>query len=108
MINSLLTTIGLQRCVLYIISLAIIALSFLAAGETQYDNWRTVPTIVAPTLVPIVFFVLLLDVLMSFIFRADTEAAAGARYNVIITINLVMVCLLVLSWYRFFVGIFSI
>ncbi|MDP6184436.1 MAG: hypothetical protein QF609_11530 [Gammaproteobacteria bacterium] len=106
--KNVLGTVGLRRCTLYAIALAIVALSFFSGGETQYDNWRAVPTIVAPTLVPILFFVLALDTMMSFIFRADAKAVAAARYNAVVTINLVVVCLLVLSWSPFFVALFSI
>jgi len=97
--------LGVQRSFLLSVTAALIALSFFSSGETVYEGWGAIPTIIAPTLVPIMLFVVGLDILMSFIYGLDAEAAVAKRYRWINRINLLSIMMLVVFWAKFFTSL---
>jgi len=102
LLNTYFSRLGVQRSILAISTLILCLLSFLSIGEISYSGWRSIPTVVAPALVPIAFFLLALDILMSLVFMSDKEAGARQRYVFIMRSNLVLIVVLCLSWARFF------
>ncbi len=97
--------IGPLRALLYLLALLLASLAGTAGGEVAYSGWRVVPTLVVPALVPIVFFVLLLDVMMSAIFMADHQGPARRRYRHLLGLTLGVWLLLTVTWSPFFLSL---
>jgi len=101
-------TMGIQRSFLVLVTLSLVILSFFSGGEYAMHGWRTLPTLVAPSLVPILFFVLCLDMMMSLIYSVESSDAVKRRYRNIIRIHLVLVIVLVAFWTPFFVRLVAL
>ena len=108
MIKKFYQTMGVQRSALAFIACVLITLSFFSGGEYTLHGWRVLPTLVAPSLVPILFFLLCLDMMMSLIYSVDTEGAVKKRYRNIIRIHLVLVILLLSFWTPFFMQLVAL
>lgn len=84
--------------------LAIVILWFVVsapfAGEIVYSGWSIVPTLLVPVLVPIVFFVLPMDIIMSRIIMSDGEARA--RLKAVILTDVVLLVVLFVAWLPYF------
>lgn len=93
------------RSFMAVFTLFCVAMSFFSGGETQYSGWLMVPTLIVPAMVPILFFVIWLDVLMSWVFRIDAEGAEKARLGRVMIIDIVLVSVLTLSWIGFFISL---
>ena len=71
-----------------------------ALGESQYHDWRIVPTVVTPVLAVMLLFLLPLDMLMSWVFaRGDPERAR--RLRMVIRTEALLLALLLVSWWPF-------
>ena len=108
MIKLFFQTMGVQRSFLAFIAFGLIVLSFFNGGEYAMHGWRTLPTLIAPSLVPILFFVLCLDMMMSLIYSVDSEDTVKKRYRNIVRVHLVLVILLVSFWVPFFVRLVTL
>lgn len=88
-----------------VVTLFCAAMAPLSTGETQYSGWGMVPTLIVPAIVPILFFVIWLDVLMTWVFRIDAEGDERVRLGRVMIFDLAMVALLTLSWIGFFLSL---
>jgi hypothetical protein len=61
-----------------------------------------IATLIVPTLVPIVFMVLLLDIMMSTVFMVDKRGVERARLKYIVFLELLLTATLVVVWYPYF------
>jgi len=93
------------RSFMGVVTLFCVVMSRFAGGETLYSGWGMVPTLIVPAIVPILFFVIWLDVLMSWVFRIDAEGEEKARLGRVMIFDLIMVSLLTLSWVGFFLSL---
>jgi hypothetical protein len=66
-----------------------------------------VTTVIVPALVPIFFFVILLDILMSALFLSSSTGEQRARYCVVIRIELALWALLTLAWTPLFLQVLN-
>ncbi|HEB57644.1 MAG TPA: hypothetical protein ENJ01_00290 [Gammaproteobacteria bacterium] len=74
-------------------------------GESGFDVFRG---IIIPTLAPIMFMVLMLDVLMSAVQKADTQdEVVRARYRMIIRTHLITATIMVLASLPFFINLLA-
>jgi len=92
----------LLRVVMICFTLVLVILSRFAGDEAVYSGWEMIPTLIAPALVPILFFVIWLDVLMSWVFKFDAPDEEKRRFVRIIVVDLVLVVLLTSSWFGYF------
>jgi hypothetical protein len=92
----------LLRIVMICFTLVLAILSRFAGDEVIYSGWKIIPTLIAPALVPILFFVIWLDVLMSWVFRIDALQEEKRRFGRVIAVDLVLVVVLVSSWFGYF------
>lgn len=100
--------LGPLRVALTTLVLLLIVLSLFSGMETNYDNWSVIPTVIAPILVPIVFFVLWLDVLMSKVFGSQaTSEYDKKRHRLAVRVNITGVVVLVAVWAKFFSRFFG-
>jgi len=78
-----------------------------ASGETQLSGWAMMPTLIAPALVPILFFVFPLDMTMSAVYMSGKSAEHKPRYRFIIAMDFVLLLMLILAWLPFFRALLS-
>ncbi|MGD8497359.1 MAG: hypothetical protein PVG82_00535 [Chromatiales bacterium] len=73
-------------------ALAVIAIAFMPPPRTpvDYEGWGFAYTVLMPVLAPLVFMVLMLDLLMSRVFMSSVDDGQRARYRVISVVNLVL------------------
>lgn len=107
MIRRIAQQLGPQRSFLLVANLVLMAMAPLSGGGASYSGWKLFPTIIAPSLVPIMLFVVVLDILMSLVFMADKAPAERVRYRFIILVNLAQIAGLVVFWMPFFLALLS-
>jgi len=76
-------------------------------ARTSYQGWAFVTTVIVPALVPIFFFVILLDILMSALFLSSSTGEQRARYRFVIRIELALWALLTLAWTPLFLQVLN-
>lgn len=108
MVSTFFKTLGVQRSALVLIAVSLIVISFFNGYAYTDHGWLVIPTIVAPTCVPIMFFVLCLDIMMSLIYSSDADDQGKLRYKNIIRIELVSVIVMVWLWIPFFEKLFVV
>ena len=71
-----------------------------ALGESYYHDWRILPTVVAPVFAVMLMFLLPLDMLMSWVFGRG-DPARTSRMKLVIRAELLLMAVLLLSWWPF-------
>jgi len=100
MLSSVMSQLGPFRITLALATLMLALAAPFALGESQYHDWRILPTVVAPVLTVMLLFLLPLDMLMSWVF-ARGDPARAARLGAVIRTEAVLVGILLLSWWPF-------
>lgn len=87
--------------------LALVTLLFAPGPGTAVvmEGWRMFPTLIVPTLAPLVFMVLMLDALMARVHMTSVRGAALGRYRRIVTIDLVLGLVLIGYWTPYYLAI---
>lgn len=101
---------GVLRILLAILTVAIVVSAPFAGDHAITEGWAMVPTVIVPATVPIVFFVLWLDVLMAAVFRADAveDEIRRERFGTIVKADIVLVSVLTLSWLPYFYSVLAV
>lgn len=105
MLLTFISRIGVLRALLYMCALGLMLASRFTGDEVFYETWRMLPTLIVPSVAPIVFFVLLLDLLMATVFMVDGEGAVRVRFAYIIKVNLLMVLGMIVFWAPYFIAL---
>jgi hypothetical protein len=90
--------LGVLRSMLVLLTLSIILAMPFADVSQAPSGWGLIRSAVLPAAGPIVFMVLMLDLMMCQIFKADADETRRADLNFIIKIYLVLAAVLVLVW----------
>ncbi len=99
---STIKSLGPARFCLYLLALAITPLAFIADSNAE-TNWLTTVSYIAPALAVLLFFVLLLDALMSKVFAVDALQAGTANpHRQHMYLSLTAALLVALAWTPFF------
>lgn len=106
-LNQLTAQLGTLRVGLVGVMLFLTILSPFALQTTVYEGWGLFSTVIVPALVPIFFFVALLDVLMSAVFKSSAEEDAKARYRLIIRTELIVLAIMMAAWLPLFWGVLN-
>lgn len=94
--------LGILRMALLALA-GILALSATDPGvPLSLHGWTVIRTLVLPAAAPLVFFVLLFDILMSSVRLADALPEARARWRRVLVAEVVFVLWLLASWLPFF------
>ena len=101
---TILRQLGSLRLALGVLALMVVVLR-PAAGAPVYDGWALVPTVLVPTLAPLIFLGLLLDLLMSRVMMIDTVGGERGRYRMVLWTDVVLLALLGLAWVPFFMAL---
>ncbi|HYA38133.1 MAG TPA: hypothetical protein VEI74_07705 [Candidatus Methylomirabilis sp.] len=97
-----LTRLGTLRLMLALTALVMLFGAPAPGTRPDYHGWGMIPTLIVPTLAPIVFMVLLLDAMMSAVFMVDKRGAARARLKYIVFLHLLLAATLMVVWYPYF------
>ena len=91
--------IGPLRFILQLLALIFIFLSLSVGDTVYYSGWKMLPSLIVPALIPIVFFGMLLELLMSTVFLIDAEEPENrSRFMTIVKIDLLLIAGLLLFW----------
>lgn len=99
--------LGPLRSALVLFTVVCIIAGPFAVGETRTTGWAMVPTLLIPSLTPVLFFVLPMDMVMSGVFMSDKPEQARRRYRFIIRMQAVLLALLALAWLPFVLNLVS-
>jgi len=103
-----LSELGALRILLALIALVAVAFAPVPGVASARAGWALVTTAVIPALGPVVFAVLLFDMLMSRVLMSDAEGEARRRYRRALAFDGVVVAVLLLSWLPFLIYLFSL
>jgi hypothetical protein len=108
MISRFINKIGMLRALLSFGVLIVIITAPFADAPVVYSGWAMFPTLIAPALVPILFFVYPLELTMTRIFMSDKEGEERARYKFILWVDIIMLLGLVIVWLPFFLRLLQL
>jgi len=92
--------LGPFRLALACSTVALVLCAPFALGESYYEDWRIVPTVVVPVMAVLLLFLLPLDMLMSWVF-AMGDAERRARLRRVIQLEALLMGILALAWTPF-------
>jgi hypothetical protein len=101
----ILRDIGALRLMLGVLVLMAVIFAPSPDVETQRSGWGLVATGVVPALGPIIFFVVLFDMLMSRVLMSDATAAGRRRYRLALMYDGALALVLLLSWLPFLLAL---
>ena len=102
MLKEISRLLGPLRLALALVLGILSALAPFALAPTSYEGWAFVTTVIVPALVPIFFFVTLLDVLMSAVFMSSSTGEHRAKHRKVLITQSVLVGLLTIAWLPLF------
>ena len=103
-LKQLLQWLGPLRGLLALGALATLVLRPAPHTAAVYKGWAMVPTVLVPTLTPMIFMVVLLDAIMGAVLLAS-RPREQRHYRTVIAVDLVLAALLVLWWWPFFAAL---
>ena len=88
---------------LMLIALGIIATAFAGDADSVeiHHGWQIIPTVVVPASAPIVFFVMLFDLMMCRIRMSDAQGAERLRFRNISWLYLAVLSIMLIAWMPF-------
>lgn len=99
--------IGALRLMLGLVALLLIVLSPAPGTETLRSGWGLVLTGVVPALGPVVFMVILFDMLMCRVLMSERQAEERRRYRHVLVYDAALLLLILLSWAPFLWALFN-
>jgi hypothetical protein len=100
--------IGPLRIALLILVGLLLAAAPVALHGASYDSLLILPTVIAPTLIPILIFVLPLDITMMLVFRASaTGHTERRRYQILAGCELLLLLVFIAAWIPFVLRLLS-
>ncbi|HEX5514080.1 MAG TPA: hypothetical protein VFY81_06770 [Gammaproteobacteria bacterium] len=99
--------LGALRLMLGALAVLMVVFAPSSSVEAQRSGWGLIATGVLPALGPMVFMVLLLDMLMSRVFMADADVTGKRRYRRAILFDGAMALLILLSWLPFLLALLA-
>jgi hypothetical protein len=98
--------LGPLRVLLALVALLFVFLVPAPGARVVYEGFGVVPTLVVPTLAPLVLVVLLLDTLMSFVFANAGSGKERLQLQRTAMLEIALAAILVAAWYPFFRALF--
>jgi hypothetical protein len=95
---NLLTSLGPLRVLLALATLIVIGTSPFF-GAPDLSPWGFYPTVIAPTLVVLLLFVLPLDMLMARVFMTGADAAGRERLRRVLCFEALLYLTLIAAWF---------
>ena len=108
MVTTLIKRIGVLRFLLVTLVAIFILASRFTGEQAAYSGWEMIPTLIVPAVAPIVFFVLLLDMMMAGVFMVDKQGDERKRFKFIVNLDLLLTIGMLVSWVPYFISIASV
>ena len=105
LMTKLVTQLGPLRLMLVAMAIIAIFASLEPGTPAIYAGREFATTVLAPVLTPLVFMLLILDTLMSFVMMSAREGSERARYKVIIITNLLLALIMVFYWLPYYLAL---
>ena len=99
--------LGALRVMLLSVLALLTVLAPFALETTGYEGWALASTVIVPALVPIFFFVTLLDILMSAIYRSSSDGDLRGKYQLVIKVEVVCLVMMMGAWMPLFWGVLN-
>ncbi|MHC8864246.1 hypothetical protein ACYVVI_03535 [Arenicellales bacterium IMCC57338] len=99
--------LGTLRVMLLSVLALLTVLAPFALETTGYEGWALASTVIVPALVPIFFFVSLLDLLMSAIYRSSSDGDIRDKYQLVIKVEVVFLMMMMGAWMPLFWGVLN-
>jgi len=97
--------LGALRVVLGLMAVAMLVGAPQPNTEAVFDGWQMWPTLIMPTLAPIIFMVLMLDALMSRVKMTSVKGEEYARYRRFVIYNLVLGIVVAVYWTPYYLAL---
>ncbi len=94
--------VGPLRGMLYLLVLILSVTALFSMGGTQKAGLMMFPTLIAPAVVPMIFFVIPLDMTMCSIMMSGRKAPDRKRYRHMIMFDAIAFFVLIGAWYPFY------
>lgn len=107
-LSRLLGELGALRALLVALTLVLIILSPLADGSTHVRGVQLLTGVVAPAMMVIFVFVLMLDIVMTSIFSLDASADRRAAMRRAVRIEICALLALLAAWMPFMLRMFGV
>ena len=101
-LKNIIRTFGPLRISLIILVIVDMLLRPEPGSQASYDGVRVISDLLAPVLSPILFMLLLLDVMMAMIYRSDKQDVVRTRYLIIVLFELFLATSFILYWIPYF------
>ncbi len=101
-INQFWRYVGPLRGMHYLLILMLSIAAFFSLAGTHKSGWLMFPTLIAPATVPMIFFVLPLDMTMCAIMMSGRDATVRRRYRHMILFNAIAFIVLFGTWLPFY------
>lgn len=98
--------LGFLRALLVFAAVLITLAAPFANADVPVYDWRLWPSVVAPAVMMVLVFVLLLDIVMSRVFMADADPHERARLSFASRVEAVILIVLLGAWTPFFLQVF--
>ena len=100
--NRFLISLGALRVLLALLTITLTAVAPAAYGPVDLYTIQIIPSLLAPVLVPMAIFILLLDMLMTRVFMIEKSGTKRQWLKRILWFEMGLLILLVASWWPFF------
>lgn len=94
--------VGPLRGMLYLLILILSFTAIFSMGGTQKSGFMMFPTLIAPAIVPMLFFVIPLDMTMCRIMMSGKDKPTRKRYLHMIALDALSFALLLGAWFPFY------
>lgn len=101
-VKSFVKNFGLLRLFLFATSIVCIVFAPTPGTKVSYQGWDIVPTLLLPTLAPLIFLIILLDMLMTRVFMVDAQNHSRSRYKQVFTTEAIFALIMLIFWVPFF------
>ena len=99
--------VGPLRGMLYLLILILSFTAIFSMGDTQKSGLMMYPTLIAPATVPMILFVLPLDMTMCAIMMSGRDASVRKRYQHMILLDALAFLILLGAWFPFYYRLIS-
>ena len=101
-IGKFIVGLGPLRVMLATAAIVMIVLRPAPGTEAVFEGWAVFPTLLFPSLSPIIFMVLMLDVLMSSVYLSAHKGAKRQRLQRARLTNLAVAAAVLIFWFPYF------
>lgn len=95
--------LGVLRWSLVVLALVVLVFAPRPGTPVVMEGWRMFPTLIVPTLAPLIFLVLMLDALMARVHMTSVQGEALARYRRIVTVDVLLGVFVAAYWTPYFI-----